>query len=114
PEAGRGGVIDHCPDDDHYLPTLIERKTRTCIAFWTAKYCKHCVGNLSGEESGGDRHLPGIFQASFFDQKCLSQSRRDAESEHSPKWMARERACSFLRVFASPREPWLLRLLLVG
>ncbi|MFN9917585.1 MAG: hypothetical protein ACK53L_33680, partial [Pirellulaceae bacterium] len=33
---------------------------------------------------------------------------------YGSKWMARDRACSFLRVFASPREPWLIQLLLVG
>jgi hypothetical protein len=57
----------------------------------------------------------GIFPASFFYQRCRSQSRWDAESEPSSKRMgSRDRACSFLRVFASPREPWLIRLLLVG
>jgi hypothetical protein len=28
PEAGRGGVIDHSPDADRYLPTLIDVQTR--------------------------------------------------------------------------------------
>jgi len=54
----------------------------------------------------------GIVQASFFYRRCRSRSRWDAESEPSAKRMAtRDRACSFLSVFASPREPWLLRLL---
>ena len=57
----------------------------------------------------------GIVPASFFYRKCRSQSRWDAESEQSPKRMAtRDRASSFLRVFASPRVLWLIRLLLVG
>jgi hypothetical protein len=37
-----------------------KRKTRTCIAFWTVKNCEHCVGSLSGNESGVDVHRSGL------------------------------------------------------
>jgi len=36
------------------------RKTRTGIAFWTAKNCKHFVDGLSAYESGVDEHGPGL------------------------------------------------------
>ncbi|MFN9602291.1 MAG: hypothetical protein ACK6A7_02445, partial [Planctomycetota bacterium] len=45
-------------------------KTRTCIAFWSLKNCKHCVGKLSGDESGLDGHRLGRFQDGRCGEGC--------------------------------------------
>ena len=44
------------------LRRLVLGKKRTCIAFWSVNNYKHCVGSLSGDESGVDEYRPGRFQ----------------------------------------------------
>ena len=51
-------------------PHHLEQKTRTCIAFWSLKNCKHCVGKLSGDESGLDGHRLGRFQDGRCGEGC--------------------------------------------
>ena len=84
------------------------RKTRTGIAFRSVNNYKHCVGSLSGDESAVDGYLPGLVPLS---EVSLAESLGRTVGAKPKRMATRDRASCFLRVFDSPRELWLRRLM---